>query len=100
MAHDLVIKNGTLIDGSGAEPIRADVIVNDGRITGIGDSGQEKVEQVLDATGRIVTPGFIDAHTHLDAQVGWDPALTPYLPWHYDRPCRKLRCYLRASFAG
>ena len=77
MAHDLVIKNGTLIDGSGAEPIRADVIVNDGRITGIGDSGLEKAEQVLDAAGRIVTPGFIDAHTHLDAQVGWDPALTP-----------------------
>lgn len=76
MAHDLVIKNGTLIDGSGSEPIRADVIVNDGRITGIGDSGLEKAEQVLDATGRIVTPGFIDAHTHLDAQVGWDPALT------------------------
>ena len=77
MAHDLVIKNGMLIDGSGSEPIRADVIVNDGRITGIGDSGLEKAEQVLDATGRIVTPGFIDAHTHLDAQVGWDPALTP-----------------------
>ena len=101
MAHDLVIKNGMLIDGSGSEPIRADVIVNDGRITGIGDSGLEKAEQVLDATGRIVTPGFIDAHTHLDAQVGWDPALnSKYLPWHYDRPCRKLRCYLRASFAG
>lgn len=77
MAHDLVIKNGTLIDGSGSEPIRADIIVNDGKITRIGDSGSDDAARVIDATDRIVTPGFIDAHTHLDAQVGWDPQLTP-----------------------
>ena len=77
MAHDLVIKNGTLIDGSGSEPIRADIIVNDGKITRIGDSGSYEAARVIDATDRIVTPGFIDAHTHLDAQVGWDPQLTP-----------------------
>ena len=77
MAHDLVIKNGTLIDGSGSEPIRADIIVNDGKITRIGGSGSDEAARVIDATDRIVTPGFIDAHTHLDAQVGWDPELTP-----------------------
>ena len=77
MAHDLVIKNGTLIDGSGSEPIRADIIVNDGKIARIGDSGSDEAARVIDATDRIVTPGFIDAHTHLDAQVGWDPQLTP-----------------------
>ena len=77
MVHDLVIKNGTLIDGSGSEPIRADIIVNDGRITRIGNCGSVEAVQEIDATDRIVTPGFIDAHTHLDAQVGWDPALTP-----------------------
>ena len=77
MAHDLVIKNGTLIDGSGSEPIRADIIVNDGKITRIGGSGSDEAARVIDATDRIVTPGFIDAHTHLDAQVGWDPQLTP-----------------------
>ncbi|MAU91593.1 MAG: hypothetical protein CBD42_004465 [Gammaproteobacteria bacterium TMED182] len=77
MVNDLLIKNGTLIDGSGSEPIRADIIVNDGRITRIGNCGSVEAAQVIDATDRIVTPGFIDAHTHLDAQVGWDPALTP-----------------------
>ena len=77
MVHDLVIKNGTLIDGSGSEPIRANIIVNDGRITRIGNCGSVEAAQVIDATDRIVTPGFIDAHTHLDAQVGWDPELTP-----------------------
>lgn len=76
MAHDLVIKNGTLIDGTGADPFRADVVVDDGRITRVGDASTAEADKVIDATDRIVTPGFIDAHTHLDAQVGWDPALT------------------------
>ena len=76
MAHELVIKNGMLIDGTGADPFRADVIVDDGRITRIGDASTAEANEVIDATDRIVTPGFIDAHTHLDAQVGWDPRLT------------------------
>ena len=49
MAHDLVIKNGTIIDGSGSEPIRADIILNDGRITRIGDCGSVDAAQVIDA---------------------------------------------------
>lgn len=75
MIHDLVIKNGMLIDGTGAQPFRADLVVDDGRITRIGDAAKAEANKVIDATGRIVTPGFIDAHTHLDAQVGWEPEL-------------------------
>ena len=76
MSHDLVIRNGTVVDGSGAPPRRADVAIDDGLVTEIGtvdDAGREE----LDADGCIVTPGFIDPHTHLDAQLCWDPAATP-----------------------
>ena len=76
MAHDLVIKNGMVIDGTGAASFRADVVVDDRRITRIGDASMAEADKVIDATDRIVTPGFIDAHTHLDAQVGWDPEMT------------------------
>jgi N-acyl-D-amino-acid deacylase len=72
---DLVIRGGTVIDGSGAPGVRADVAIDAGRITeiGVGLDGDRE----LDATGHIVAPGFIDIHTHYDAQVFWDPALTP-----------------------
>ena len=72
---DLVISGGTVIDGTGGPPRRADVAVLDGRISAVGSglSGRRR----LDATGLVVTPGFIDVHTHYDAQVFWDPALTP-----------------------
>ncbi len=76
MAHELVIRNGTLVDGSGAEAVRADVAIDNGLVTAVGPiegAGQEEV----DARGHIVTPGFVDIHTHLDAQIGWDPMLTP-----------------------
>jgi N-acyl-D-amino-acid deacylase len=76
MAHDLIIRNGTIVDGTGAEPYRADVAVNDDRITKIGDLSTESATKEIDATGLIVSPGFIDLHTHLDAQVAWDPLLT------------------------
>jgi N-acyl-D-aspartate/D-glutamate deacylase len=72
MTYDLVIRNGTVVDGSGAPRYRADVAVADGRIVEIGRiaaSGREE----LDADGLFVTPGFIDNHTHLDAQICWDP---------------------------
>ena len=78
--HDLVIRNGTVIDGRGGRPELADVAVDDGRITAMGtvhDPGSEE----LDATGLAVTPGFVDIHTHYDGQVTWDPLLTPSI-WH------------------
>jgi N-acyl-D-amino-acid deacylase len=79
MAHDLVIRGGTVIDGTGAPGRRADVAVDGDRVAEIGEGlwGQRE----LDAAGQVVTPGFIDIHTHYDAQVFWDPALTPS-SWH------------------
>src|SRR5690242_3438031 len=75
MAADIVIKGGTVIDGTGAPGVQADVAVSDGTIVevGTGLSG----ERELDASGQVVAPGFIDIHSHYDAQVFWDPALTP-----------------------
>jgi N-acyl-D-amino-acid deacylase len=72
MGFDLVVRNGTVVDGSGAERYQADVGVKDGRITSIGTI-TEKGAQEIDAEGHYVTPGFIDMHTHLDAQIIWDP---------------------------
>ena len=72
---ELVIKGGTVIDGTGAPGVLADVAIDGGRITAIG-LGLEG-DRVLDATGCVVSPGFIDIHTHYDAQVFWDPGLTP-----------------------
>src|SRR6478752_1681497 len=78
--HDLVIRNGTVVDGRGGTPVLADVAVDDGRITTVGSVDQPGREE-LDATGLVVTPGFVDVHTHYDGQVTWDPLLTPSL-WH------------------
>ncbi len=71
MTFDLVVRNGTVVDGSGAEPYQADVGVRQGRIAEIGRIGG-RGNQEIDADGLVVTPGFIDAHTHMDAQVMWD----------------------------
>ena len=73
--HDLVISGGTVVDGTGAAPRLADVAVDGGRITAVGKVGEG--HQVLDATGRIVTPGFVDIHCHYDGQATWDPLLEP-----------------------
>ncbi len=73
--HDIAIRGGTLIDGTGSPGRRADVGVRDGRIAEIGDRVTGARE--LDASGCVVAPGFIDIHTHYDAQIFWDPALTP-----------------------
>lgn len=75
MNHDLIISGGDLLDGTGTEPRRADIAVDAGRITRIGDLSGAKAAKQIDATGKIVTPGFVDLHTHLDAQVGWDPEI-------------------------
>jgi hypothetical protein len=80
MAFDLVIKNGVVIDGSGLPRYRADVGVRDGRIASIGRI-RESAREVLDAEGRVVAPGFIDGHTHMDAQIFWDPLGTCSC-WH------------------
>src|ERR1700736_4082948 len=79
MSADLIIRGGTVIDGSGAPGRRAGGAVTGGRLTAIGDDLDGK--RTLEATGHVVAPGFIDIHTHYDAQVFWDPALTPS-SWH------------------
>ncbi|MDE0692593.1 MAG: amidohydrolase family protein [Gammaproteobacteria bacterium] len=77
MAHSLIISGGTVVDGSGAAPKRADVAIDDGRVSRIGDLSGAEASETIDATGKIVTPGFVDLHTHLDAQIGWDPEMRP-----------------------
>jgi N-acyl-D-amino-acid deacylase len=72
---DIVIRGGSLIDGTGSPARRADVAVAEGRIVAVGEG--LRGERELDASGQVVAPGFIDIHTHYDAQVFWDPWLTP-----------------------
>ena len=73
---DVVIRGGELVDGSGSPRRRADVGIADGRIVAVGEVA-DSARHVLDADGSIVAPGFIDVHTHLDAQAFWDPTLSP-----------------------
>jgi N-acyl-D-aspartate/D-glutamate deacylase len=72
MAYDLVIRNGTIVDGSGLDAYRADVGIVGNRIAAVGRI-RERGAQDIDADGHVVTPGFIDGHTHMDAQIFWDP---------------------------
>src|SRR5256884_9395681 len=80
MPYDLVVKNGVVIDGSGMPRYRADVGVRHGRIVTIGRI-RERAREVIDADGQVVAPGFVDGHTHMDAQVFWDPLGTCSC-WH------------------
>ncbi|MCH2625991.1 MAG: amidohydrolase family protein, partial [Acidimicrobiales bacterium] len=74
--HDLVIRNGQVIDGTGLPARQANVAVDKGVITEVGDVSESGREEI-DAAGKLVTPGFVDIHTHYAGQVVWDPALSP-----------------------
>ena len=78
--HDLLIKGGTVVDGTGDPGRTADVAITDGMVTGV-DRVNELARETVDADGALVTPGFVDVHTHFDGQVTWDPMLTPSC-WH------------------
>src|SRR6266567_4052656 len=80
MSHDLLIKNGTVVDGTGAPRRIADVAVKDGVVVEIGKV-TDGAAKVIDADGLIVAPGFVDPHTHYDAQICWDPQITSS-SWH------------------
>src|SRR5262249_20005520 len=80
MSHEIVVKGGTIVDGSGAKAFAADLAIDQGQISAIGRNlggGRNGI----DARRMIVCPGFVEIHTHLDAPIGWDPALTP-VSWH------------------
>jgi N-acyl-D-amino-acid deacylase len=79
MTAEVSIRGGTVVDGTGSPPFRADVGITDGKVVEIGESVSG--DRQIDASGRLVIPGFIDIHTHYDPQVLWDPWLTPS-SWH------------------
>ena len=84
MSHDVVITGGTVVDGTGVAARRADVAIDGDRITKIGELTSADLSdagRVIDATDRLVTPGFVDLHSHLDAQIGWDPTMSSSC-WH------------------
>jgi N-acyl-D-aspartate/D-glutamate deacylase len=75
--HDLVIRGGTVVDGTGAPSRTADIAVDRGRITGVGSLAGESASRTVDADGLLVTPGWVDIHTHYDGQATWDEVLAP-----------------------
>ena len=81
MDADVIIRNGTVVDGTGAAARRADVAIAGDRIVAVEDRIDDRGRREIDAEDRIVTPGFVDVHTHLDAQLGWDPLPTSSC-WH------------------
>lgn len=80
MSHDIVIRGGELVDGLGNEPFPGDLAIDNDTITEIGKVDGTGAREI-NASGMAVTPGFVDLHTHLDAQIGWDPDMTP-VSWH------------------
>lgn len=81
MTHDLLLRHGTVVDGTGAPARVADVAIRGDRIAEIGEHLDVSATRVIDCEGRLVTPGFVDGHTHLDAQLGWDRDATSSC-WH------------------
>ncbi len=79
--HDLVIRGGTVVDGTGAPARTADIAVDGGRISSVGSCSGEEARRTVDADGLLVTPGFVDIHTHYDGQATWDEVLAPS-SWH------------------
>ena len=75
--YDVIIRGGKIVDGTGREPFVGDVAVKNGYIAAIGDNVDGDAVQVIDATDRLVTPGFVDIHTHYDGQVTWDDQMSP-----------------------
>ena len=75
--HDLVIRNGLVFDGSGSEGVHADVAITDDRIVAVGEDAGGEAREVIDADGAIVTPSWVDIHTHYDGQVTWDSQMDP-----------------------
>src|SRR5436190_7364496 len=80
MAHDLVIRGGTIVDGTGGTSFTGDIAIDGEHITAVG-SVDDSARRTIDADGALVTPGFVDIHTHLDAQLAWDPDATSSC-WH------------------
>ncbi|MGH6644828.1 MAG: amidohydrolase family protein, partial [Bradyrhizobium sp.] len=80
MTFDLKITGGTIVDGTGKPGFVADLGIKDGKVVAIGKVDGDAT-QTIDATGKIVSPGFVDVHTHYDAQILWDRMLT-ISPWH------------------
>lgn len=80
-SFDVIIKGGTVVDGTGQPRFKADVGIRDGRVAEIGRLNGAAAEKVIDAEGKIVAPGFVDVHTHLDGQIFWDPYCTT-AGWH------------------
>ncbi|NQU70429.1 MAG: amidohydrolase family protein, partial [Rhodospirillales bacterium] len=90
MDYDIKITGGTIIDGTGAPGYSGDVGIADGRIAALGDA-PGAARSVIAADGRVVCPGFVDIHTHYDAQIMWDPMLS-FSPWHGVTTCVMGNC--------
>src|SRR5262249_545016 len=78
--HDLIIRGGTIVDGTGKEPFVGDIAIDADKIGAVGKV-EGPARRVIDATGHVVTPGWVDIHTHYDGQATWDPLMAPS-SWH------------------